>query len=290
MIFDNTFLTTINVIPNPIVITNGEKLLVANTKFLEFFGLETVEEAKKHVNCICEFFVGHKDYFSLDEVPEDEHWIEHLYKRQENVKVSLLDKDGEGRAFEVSVAKLDIYDAYIVVFTDITALQNEKKLLEKLAYMDPLTNIYNRAMFQARLKEMYSMKQRHNEDIALVMIDIDYFKQVNDTYGHDVGDKVLVKLTQLIRSNIREADVFARWGGEEFILLMPKTKLDAAAKKAEELRQLIETYVDDEIPKFTVSFGVTEIEQQDKDRSCFKRADQALYMAKQTRNKVVSLS
>ena len=290
MIFDNTFLTTINVIPNPIVITNGEKLLVANTKFLDFFGLETVEQAQKHVNCICEFFVRHKDYFSLESLEKDEHWIEHLYEKQESVKVSLLDKNGEGRAFEVSVEKLDVYNAYIVVFTDITALQNEKKLLEKLAYIDPLTNIYNRQMFNKRLKEMYSLKQRHSEDIALVMIDIDHFKQVNDMYGHDVGDKVLVKLVEIINNNIRESDVFARWGGEEFILLMPKTKLDAATQKAEELRKLIEQYKDDEIPSFTVSFGVTEIEDRDKDRSCFKRADQALYMAKRTRNKVVSLS
>ena len=138
------------------------------------------------------------------------------------------------------------------------------------------------------LKEIEN-KTRHGDALSLIMFDIDHFKAVNDTYGHDVGDKVLITLTKLITKHLRTNDVFARWGGEEFVILLPRTNVDVAYNKAQELRQLIEQYHDDTIPSITVSLGITEVLDTDKEQSCFKRVDKALYQAKVKRNDVVQL-
>jgi diguanylate cyclase (GGDEF)-like protein len=120
------------------------------------------------------------------------------------------------------------------------------------------------------------------------MLDIDYFKQLNDTYGHDIGDKVLVALSQLISKHLRTNDIFARYGGEEFMILLPRTNVDIAYQKAEELRTLIDDHKN-KIPHFTASFGVTKITEYDKEQSAFIRVDKALYQAKVKRNDVVQL-
>jgi len=178
---------------------------------------------------------------------------------------------------------------YVIIFTDITAVEREKKLLEKMAYHDPLTNAYNRQMFGKVLQKELENKKRHGDALSIIMLDIDFFKAVNDIHGHAIGDKVLITLTKLITENLRTNDFFARWGGEEFMILLPRTNKKRAYAKAERLRQLIEQYSDDTLPKITVSFGVTEILDTDKERSCFQRADEALYGAKTKRNNVVQL-
>ncbi|MFT7860326.1 MAG: GGDEF domain-containing protein [Sulfurimonas sp.] len=291
MINDATFLTTINTIPNPLVVTNGEEILLSNRSFLDFLGVDSLSELKSYADCICSLFVEHSDYFSEKDLKEDENWIEYIETHQEGIKVSMLNSGGEGRAFEVSIGKLEEYNnTYVVIFTDITSLQNEKLILEKLAYKDPLTNIFNRQIFNVMLQQAFNDKRRNGDALSLIMFDIDHFKKVNDTYGHDVGDKVLIELTKLISSQIRSSDIFARWGGEEFMILLAKTGLEAAYKKAEFLRKTVEEFALDFIPKITISLGVVEILEEDKERSCFKRVDKALYKAKETRNRTVKLT
>jgi len=240
-------------------------------------------------NCVCDLFVKHEDCFTLKDLKENIIWTDYIYKSNSIVKVA-IEVDKKLSFFEVTLNKLyDDLSHYIVVFTDITAIENEKKLLKQLAYTDPLTKIYNRKMFDSLLKKEKENIKRHNDKSSLIMIDIDYFKKVNDNYGHDIGDKVLKKLTELISKNIRTNDIFARWGGEEFILLLPRTSVDLAYEKAQQLRQLIQDTQLKKLPKFTISAGVTEILATDKRRSCFKRVDEALYKAKIKRNDVVLL-
>ncbi|WP_304545898.1 GGDEF domain-containing protein [Sulfurimonas microaerophilic] len=290
MINNSTFLTTIDIIPNPLIVTNGEKILLSNKSFLEFLGLESLEELQTLCKCVCHLFIEYEDFFSLKDLKEGELWVDYIYKKKNGVKVSMVSSQGEGKAFEVSVGKLEEYEKmYVVIFTDITSLESERKILEKLAYKDPLTDIYNRQIFNTMLTQAYSDKQRNGDKLSLIMLDIDHFKQVNDKYGHDMGDKVLIEFTKLINKHIRSSDIFARWGGEEFIILLPKADIDAAYRKAEELRLLVENFEDPYLPKITISLGVAEITDDDKERSCFKRADKALYKAKETRNKVVKL-
>lgn len=290
MINNKTFLTTIELIPNPIIITSGEELLITNQSFLDFFDYKNLNEFVKYNSCVCNLFVQHEDYFSLNLIDENTLWTDYIYETNSHTVVSILNKSGNPKVFELSINKLDEYENhYIVLFTDITAIKNEKILLEKMAYNDPLTNIYNRQMFNKMIIRETENKKRHSDALSLIMFDIDHFKAVNDTYGHDIGDKVLITLTQLITKQLRQNDVFARWGGEEFMILLPRTNGDVAYNKAQELRKAIEEYSDEVIPSITVSFGITEIKDYDKEESAFIRVDKALYKAKIKRNDVVKL-
>ncbi len=284
------FLIAINTIPNPVVITNGKELLIANDNFLSFFNYENLEDFVKHNGCVCNLFIQSDECFSLDKIDKNTLWTDHLFNcNRTPIIVSILDKDNNPKIFEVGINKLEEdNNQYIVVFTDVTPIHKEKELLEKMAYTDHLTKIYNRQMFdQLYLKELEN-KKRYGDTLSLVMLDIDHFKNINDTYGHDIGDKILVALTQLISKHLRTNDIFARWGGEEFLILMPRTDKAIAYEKAQELREIIQDH-QDQIPQFTVSFGVTQILDSDKGLSAFIRVDKALYEAKVKRNNVIQL-
>lgn len=287
MINNKTFLTTIELIPNPAILTSGKKLLQSNKAFLDFFNYKTTEEFAKYNSCICNLFIKYENYFSLDQIDENTLWTDYIYN---NNKVIILNKHLEPRTFKVSVAHLEEYgDYYLVIFTDITTTINRKKLLERMAYHDPLTSVYNRQMFIELLIKERENKKRHGDVLSLIMFDIDHFKEVNDSYGHNIGDKVLITLTQLVSKHLRASDIFARLGGDEFMILLPRTNPDVAYNKAQELRTIVEKYLDNTIPQITASFGVTEIRGDDKDQSCLKRVDKALYQAKDERSSVIKI-
>ncbi|WP_457553152.1 sensor domain-containing diguanylate cyclase [Desulfobacula sp.] len=169
-------------------------------------------------------------------------------------------------------------------------LERVNKALEIKAITDPLTTLYNRGHFNYCLKNEIERSRRYGSALSLIIFDIDRFKRVNDTFGHLAGDSVLKELSFLCLEIIRESDILARWGGEEFIILAPENDQTKIASFAEKLRSLIEKYGFSIKTQVTCSFGVTQyIEKEDKDEF-INRADKALYQAKQGgRNKVVSL-
>lgn len=290
MINEETFQIVVDAIPNILIMTDGKKIVKSNRAFLNFFSLNSLQEFSRRHQCVCDFFIRYKDYFTSDMIEEDVLWTDYLYTHGKLHKVSMLDNNKEPRAFEISIERLGNYkEKYIVVFTDITEIEKEKKLLEKMAYYDPLTGIYNRKMFIDMLEHEKENKKRHGDRLALIMFDIDHFKNINDTYGHDVGDKVLIALANVVKQHLRVNDVFARWGGEEFMILLPRTDVDAAYHKAQQLRKIVEEYDDNTIPKFTISLGVTEVGEDDREMFCYKRVDSALYQAKIKRNDVAKL-
>ena len=131
--------------------------------------------------------------------------------------------------------------------------------------------------------------ERYARPFSVVLIDLDKFKQVNDTYGHQVGDEVLQETGRILRENTRKADTAGRWGGEEFILVCPETDIKAAEKLAENLRQVIEKHRFDKIDRQTASFGGAQWDIGESYKQLLKRADQALYQGKaQGRNCVVT--
>jgi polar amino acid transport system substrate-binding protein len=168
-------------------------------------------------------------------------------------------------------------------------IQNQKKLEEQLLELsekDGLTKIYNRRKIDEILDKEIKIAKRYNESLSLIFFDVDHFKQINDTFGHKAGDKVLIELTKLVKNNIRESDYFGRWGGEEFIIVCPHTDLESAKKLAEKLRKVIEEAEIDGI-KLTCSFGVTQIIENDTLESSTSRVDKLLYISKETgRNKI----
>jgi diguanylate cyclase (GGDEF)-like protein len=155
---------------------------------------------------------------------------------------------------------------------------------EKLANIDPLTNIFNRRAFFLKAEEEFVRATRFKRPLSTLLIDVDHFKNINDKYGHQVGDTVLVELVNSISSIIRPQDIFARYGGEEFIVILPETNLVAAMKFAERVRTTIENnkHSNENIDaSLTVSIGVTEIKEDSILDTLLVRADLALYQAKE---------
>ncbi len=168
--------------------------------------------------------------------------------------------------------------------------QELEKTKEKTLY-DGLTKAYNRAVFDDRIVKEIAKAKRENKTLFLVMIDIDHFKNINDTYGHQTGDMVLKILTQQIKKVIRDIDFFARYGGEEFSLILPDLPLERAKEVAERIRVKIEKtkflYKQEEV-KVTISLGMAQLKNDDDAKSLIERADKALYQAKNSgRNRVV---
>jgi len=174
--------------------------------------------------------------------------------------------------------------------TEIAAY--ERKLVEK-NMLDGLTGVYNRRFLDTKIQEEFSRHRRYDRPFSLIMCDIDHFKNVNDTYGHQCGDIVIKQIAALIGSMLRDTDFLARYGGEEFCCLLPEANLDEALSLAERLRQAIEQ---EEINcngqplKITVSFGVAYMHDVVKSaESLLQKADEALYAAKKSgRNRVTA--
>ncbi len=156
---------------------------------------------------------------------------------------------------------------------------------------DPITGVSNRAALDMLLDREVELARRHGSDLAVIMVDIDRFKQINDTHGHLAGDQVLRKVAAVIRDCVRSSDVVARFGGEEFLVLLRNTDLFGAALLAQRIRAAIERTVIRENDKdiiVTVSLGVTSLHDEESSRDLVSRADQALYQAKREgRNRVV---
>lgn len=173
---------------------------------------------------------------------------------------------------------------YTAISHDIT----DKKRVEELSMTDQLTQIHNRLYLTNSFVREIKRAKRYGFIFAVIMIDIDHFKEVNDTYGHDTGDFVLSSVAKILQSTIRETDTLGRWGGEEFLILLPHTDIFEAEKLAEKLRQSVEEYSFDTVGRKTCSFGVSVFNLEEDDcKETLKRADKALYSAKNSgRNRV----
>ncbi|NOR57881.1 MAG: diguanylate cyclase, partial [Sulfurimonas sp.] len=155
------------------------------------------------------------------------------------------------------------------------------KELEAMATTDQLTGLCNRLELDNIYSKELAKAARYDKVFSIIMIDLDYFKSVNDTYGHQVGDSVLKELSHILQSSIREVDTVGRWGGEEFLIICPQTNLDGALKLAEHIRVAIEYYDFDVAGRKTSSFGVGTYHENDTQDSMIERADNALYCAKE---------
>lgn len=177
-------------------------------------------------------------------------------------------------------------------------VQLEKRLeLEELARnldlraaTDPLTGLFNRRKFDRELAAEILRAQRYKTPLSLVLFDIDHFKKINDTHGHQIGDQVLIELSRFVTANIRNSDVLARWGGEEFVILCPGCNGPMACQLAENLRGSIRTLIIDGAGTMTCSFGVAQFEEGDTPDSLIARADDALYRAKMNGRNMVEWS
>ncbi|MDQ7055287.1 MAG: GGDEF domain-containing protein [Persephonella sp.] len=178
----------------------------------------------------------------------------------------------------------------IALFAMLSFLINIRSRSEKfriLSEIDTLTGIYNKGKFNQVLDTELKKVKRYRRPLGLILFDIDHFKKINDAYGHQVGDYILKTIAEIVKKNIRDTDIFARWGGEEFVIIAPETDINGTKILAEKLRNAIEENRFDRVGKVTASFGVTEATSEDTIDSIVHRADEALYLAKEKgRNRV----
>jgi diguanylate cyclase (GGDEF)-like protein/PAS domain S-box-containing protein len=175
---------------------------------------------------------------------------------------------------------------YVAIMSDITELKEKERKLEELASVDPLSKLYNRRYFSQTAEDIFKLAVREKFSLSVVMMDIDNFKHINDTYGHETGDDVIVALSEKLQNLSRTSDIACRFGGEEFIMLLPHTNINGALIIAEKIRVAISEIklypIDNHELQFTVSVGVAEvvIEVENNIEAAIKRADDALYEAK----------
>ncbi len=213
------------------------------------------------------------------------HQYEEMAQAQENMNVQ-FDERVKDRTSQLTQANKKLQKALEEIEKKNKALTLLNERLNVQATVDPLTGLFNRREFNRRLKEEWARFQRHARPLSLIMLDIDHFKRVNDDHGHECGDSVLQALGKLMRNRQRKHDVLSRFGGEEFIILLPETKLDAAFNVAESLRNRVRNHTFTcKASRLTVhiSLGVSSAGDQGpvNEDDLIKLADLAMYRAKE---------
>ncbi len=215
----------------------------------------------------------------------------------------VLFHDRHGVVLDLVVPGIFLLGACFVLLTAILSYQTtldviRVSLLEREAFTDPLTGLYNRRYLNRRLSEEVAVARRYGRSLSLLLLDFDHFKEVNDRHGHQAGDQVLVRAAQVISGGLRETDVFARFGGEEFMIVASHTALEGAVGLAERLRARLEseefqvgTLEGTVRIRVTASFGVVSYgEGRDSVELLVRGADESLYAAKGAgRNRVVAV-
>ena len=218
--------------------------------------------------------------------------IYNRFKEFENITDLIRDKKFEKlpKLEETKVTdRLDLFKFKLVKLGEelkiyINLLTKEAEYYKNRAYIDALTGVFNRNFLEEKGDEIFTKFKLQKIPVGVIMLDIDNFKRINDTYGHDVGDLVLKSLAETIKGILRKNDYIIRYGGEEFLILLPNATIDQAIKVAEKIRKEIENKkikIGDKEIKFTVSLGVSEIYTSDRSlQNAIKRADEKLYKAK----------
>lgn len=270
-------------------ITDFKDVKFSNNKFREFFNVKSNDEFNENTeHDFINIFLPSDGYLSSKLLKHNDS-LETLIERtpQKDKIVSILDVKSLPHTFTISASKSKNSGDYLVSLSDITKIKEHQEETEKIANYDSLTNIYNRQKFDEIFKQEIKNSHRYSFALSLAILDIDKFKLFNDTYGHLIGDEVLISTAQVVQNNLRDTDLFARWGGEEFVLLFRNTKISEAKIVSNKLRVLIEKNSHPLAGRVTVSFGLTQYKENDTIESMFKRCDEALYIAKANgRNRV----
>jgi len=239
------------------------KLVFSNSEFRDIFEVEL-----KNLSDIENFFI---DYYKSEQIP--------IFNTIEIKGVQYL------------VKRRRIKDYILYHFEENNYYISIIETIKKQGSIDELTGAYNKKEFESIFNKYLSSSQRYeNITFTTIMFDLDHFKNVNDTYGHLAGDYVLKTLSLLVMEELRDSDIFARVGGEEFMILLPQTKLHGALKAAQKIRISIDEYTfifNNDIIPVTISAGITSIIKNDTYFSILDRVDKALYKAKNDgRNRV----
>lgn len=278
--------------PDGILVVDAQGMVVAhNRQFLQLWDIATSQLHMKADGTA----IGESDAPLLAEVvarvQSPAAFLERVRELYDNPQLNdhceIELKDGRTleRHSTVLRGEHEQYLGRVWFFRDITAQKNHEAALIQLARHDPLTGTANRRYFFERAEQEFIRSRRYQAPLSMALIDVDHFKHINDQFGHATGDEVLKLLSEKIAALLRESDLLARIGGEEFAILMPSTGLAGAALMAERLRVTIAeeaSPVAGQMLHLRFSAGVTQLKAQDQSiENCLRRADEAMYKAKQ---------
>jgi diguanylate cyclase (GGDEF)-like protein len=269
-------------IPAPLVILSkdGGKLIQANDAACSYFGADLLHNPLK-----IEDYIDHHDWAKLVLELRAEGQVAGF-----ETQLHLPNRSARDVLLEATTVTISGAEAILTVLVDITHRKEVETVMKRLANTDPLSGLPNRAHFFAVAVDEIKRAKQFDLPLAVFMADIDFFKHINDTYGHNTGDSALKAFARLCRTWIRRQDIVARLGGEEFGFLLPETDIASALALADRLRMAVEDLQIDRLPKpMTISIGVSEVcPGETTIDAALSRADQALYAAKRTgRNQVV---
>ena len=265
-----------------VVLDFQQNIIFANNQFLDFLDLSSMEEFQNS-------YESFNKIFMKESLFNNQQWIDEIKQLDNDKKIVQIfnKKDAIEQTFFISLSKIETTQHIIITFTEITDLKEEVNNFKDKAFKDELTQIHNRAYFNKELLKEMNTAFVKNGQLSLIFFDIDKFKIFNDTYGHQLGDVILKELASLVSKSIRKTDTLARWGGEEFIIILPDTPLDTASKVAQNLRLIIQNHTFKDRLHVTCSFGVGAYEKGELFDSLLTRVDKALYKAKEHgRNRV----
>ena len=250
------------------VTDNQDKIAFANKKFLEYFRLDSSNHHKeynfKFYKIVSETLQSYEELYRMVRSKE-----KHITINQDTFMIDVVQIDATHRLFTLTV---------------VTDMYEEKKNLETEVEYDALTGLIRKKYFDQKLHKLFG---DHNS-FALVVVDIDNFKNINDTFGHQIGDEVLRIFATLLKENLRNKDIIARWGGEEFLFVIQIESINTAIERVEMIRKVIASYPFKMVEGITASFGIAWREEEDDPDTLLRRADKALYLAKQSgKNQVV---
>lgn len=287
---------------------NYEESRISNLYYYDKEGYEYISNNENHTNVIKTTLNNKeeiKEMVSL--LKQEKTFIIHTSNKNHTYSIVFLNIKnviGENVGYLVFYNEDSVYHSYgksiiinsifilvlwVCILVSIFLYYRSKEQMYKMTYYDKLTNVYNRNKLYEYIQNEIERNKRYDTDFSIIMFDIDYFKRINDNYGHITGDSVLKEISDLVKNNIRIIDSLFRFGGDEFIILLPNTKLDNAEKVAEKIRVGIinKKYFAEVVENITLSLGVTQYKNDQTSEQLIKRADDMLYKAKEKgRNKV----
>ncbi|MBU0631499.1 sensor domain-containing diguanylate cyclase [bacterium] len=254
------------------------------------------------ITCVSDAFCEMTGYVKQELIGQKHSLLRH-YDTDDDVYVDMWSKISQGKAwygrlknrtksektfwvdeYIEPLFEADEVSGYIAIQKNVT----NEAAFEKLAKIDPLTGLFNRYAIEEFLHLFIEEAHRYETAFSVILIDLDDFKEVNDAHGHLVGDEVLKKFASIFGKMIRSSDCVGRWGGEEFLILLPHTPYEQAVELAERLRSQVNLYRFDHVGNKSASFGVALFEKEDSYASLINRADQALYTSKKNGKNRVS--
>ena len=294
----NLLQAMINNIPNPIFYKDNKGVYrYVNDAFSkEIIGVDKADLIGKSLTDL-------EGVLDQQKISYHEEYNQLLYTNRETVEYEDTIKlhNGSERVYQIIKKVFSSsegeYLGFICIMSDITEHKAKEKELQELASVDPLTQLFNRRYFSKMAKQLLSSAKRYESALSIMTLDLDNFKNINDTYGHSFGDQVLMLLAKTLQEQSRESDIIARFGGEEFVLMLPKTDIKGAFTLAEKIRKSVQELrieADNGVEvNFTISLGVSEFivgDENDNVEEVLKRADSALYSSKRSGKNRVSIA